>query len=77
MDPKEPSIEELIDEGCYVALTDGYLNAQAMMDKVRSPQAGAIVLFAGLYSKYPISSPIPSIVSSRVIKDPNFSPVFI
>ncbi|KAK4192512.1 Molybdopterin biosynthesis MoaE [Podospora australis] len=31
----------------YVALTHDLLNAQEIMDKVRSPEAGAIVLFAG------------------------------
>ncbi|KAI8675098.1 Molybdopterin synthase catalytic subunit [Fusarium keratoplasticum] len=38
---------ELSDEGCHVALTHDHLNAQAIMDRVRSPSAGAIVLFAG------------------------------
>lgn len=35
------------DDGCYVGLTYEHLNAQQTMDKVRSPEAGAIVLFAG------------------------------
>ncbi|KAM0439703.1 hypothetical protein ACHAPT_000797 [Fusarium lateritium] len=38
---------ELSEEGCHVALTHDHLNAQAIMDRVRSPSAGAIVLFAG------------------------------
>ncbi|KAH7271472.1 Molybdopterin biosynthesis MoaE [Fusarium solani] len=38
---------ELSDEGCHVTLTHDHLNAQAIMDRVRSPSAGAIVLFAG------------------------------
>ncbi|KAI1339349.1 Molybdopterin biosynthesis MoaE [Xylariaceae sp. FL0016] len=38
---------EICDDRCYVALTHGYLNSQEIMDRVRSPQAGAIVLFAG------------------------------
>ncbi|RMJ10189.1 Molybdopterin synthase catalytic subunit [Fusarium kuroshium] len=38
---------ELSDEGCHVALTHDHLNAQAIMNHVRSPSAGAIVLFAG------------------------------
>jgi molybdopterin synthase catalytic subunit len=33
---------------CYVALTHDHLNAQEVMDRVRSPAAGAIVLFAGI-----------------------------
>ncbi|KAG6014714.1 hypothetical protein E4U54_004963 [Claviceps lovelessii] len=35
------------DNNCHVALTTDHLNPQATMDKVRSPAAGAIVLFAG------------------------------
>ncbi|KAM5381951.1 hypothetical protein ACJZ2D_002739 [Fusarium nematophilum] len=38
---------QMSDEGCHVALTHDHLNAQATMDLVRSPSAGAIVLFAG------------------------------
>ncbi|KAI0965005.1 Molybdopterin biosynthesis MoaE [Xylaria arbuscula] len=34
-------------EGCYVALTYDHLQIHDVMDRVRSPQAGAIVLFAG------------------------------
>ena len=40
-------VDELEAEGSYVALTHDHLNAQSIMDRVRSPQAGAIVLFAG------------------------------
>lgn len=40
-------LHELQEDGSYVALTHDHLNAQSMMDRVRSPQAGAIVLFAG------------------------------
>jgi molybdopterin synthase catalytic subunit len=32
---------------CYVGLTSKPLNAAVIMDRVRSPKAGAIVLFAG------------------------------
>ncbi|CZR58453.1 related to molybdopterin synthase large subunit [Phialocephala subalpina] len=38
---------ELQEEDCYVALTHDNLDAKSMMDRVRSPKAGAIVLFAG------------------------------
>ncbi|KAG6000227.1 hypothetical protein E4U21_005689 [Claviceps maximensis] len=38
---------ELSHDACHVALTTDLLNPQATMDKVRSPAAGAIVLFAG------------------------------
>jgi hypothetical protein len=39
--------KELSEENCYVALTHDHLDAKSMMDRVRSPKAGAIVLFAG------------------------------
>jgi len=38
---------ELTADGCYVALTHHPLDVKAIMDRVRSPEAGAIVLFAG------------------------------
>ncbi|KAJ8111405.1 hypothetical protein ONZ43_g5625 [Nemania bipapillata] len=40
-------VTEISEYGCYVALTHGHLQVQEIMDRVRSPQAGAIVLFAG------------------------------
>jgi molybdopterin synthase catalytic subunit len=39
--------KEIQQEDCYVALTYDHLDVKAMMDRVRSPKAGAIVLFAG------------------------------
>lgn len=39
--------KELHEEDCYVALTHNHLDVKAMMDRVRNPKAGAIVLFAG------------------------------
>ncbi|KAI1025621.1 hypothetical protein LB503_006790 [Fusarium chuoi] len=44
---KVQDLWELSEQNCYVALTHDHLNAQAIMDRVRSPSAGAIVLFAG------------------------------
>ncbi|KAF4946842.1 hypothetical protein FGADI_10871 [Fusarium gaditjirri] len=44
---KTQDLWELSEQDCYVALTHDHLNAQAIMDRVRSPSAGAIVLFAG------------------------------
>jgi molybdopterin synthase catalytic subunit len=38
---------ELSEGSCYVALTYDHLNAQEIMNRVRSSEAGAIVLFAG------------------------------
>lgn len=51
------SASELSEENCYVALTHDELDSKSMMDRVRSPKAGAIVLFAG---KLPLSDdPFP------------------
>ncbi|KAF5232248.1 hypothetical protein FANTH_13056 [Fusarium anthophilum] len=44
---KAQDLWELSEQDCYVALIHDHLNAQAIMDRVRSPSAGAIVLFAG------------------------------
>lgn len=43
----DPSTTSLESPGIYVALTHDALDAKPIMDKVRSPQAGATVLFAG------------------------------
>lgn len=40
-------IWEMSEQSCYVGLTYDHLNIQEAMDKVRSPMAGAIVIFAG------------------------------
>ena len=45
--PSSIMAKELSEENCYVALTHDHLDAKSMMDRVRSPKAGAIVLFAG------------------------------
>ncbi|KAI0476478.1 amidase [Xylariaceae sp. FL0804] len=42
----DPGVSEISEDGCYVALTRDHLNIQEVTDRVRSPQAGAIVLFA-------------------------------
>ncbi|KZZ96085.1 hypothetical protein AAL_04381 [Moelleriella libera RCEF 2490] len=42
---------ELSQDKCYVALTRQPLDAQAIINRVRSPSAGAIVLFAGKNSR--------------------------
>lgn len=39
--------KEIVQDGRYVALTQETLDAKSIMDRVRSPRAGAIVLFAG------------------------------
>ena len=41
-------VYQLQERDCYVALTHDLLDPKAMMDRVRSPKAGAIVLFAGI-----------------------------
>jgi hypothetical protein len=38
---------EVVEESRYVALTHDALDSKPIMDRVRSPKAGAIVLFAG------------------------------
>ncbi|KAI1345539.1 Molybdopterin biosynthesis MoaE [Xylaria sp. FL0043] len=43
----EPRLTERSEETCYVALTNDHLQIQDVIDRVRSSQAGAIVLFAG------------------------------
>jgi hypothetical protein len=43
--PQRPMEQE--DDACYVALTLDDIDVTATMDRVRSNQAGAIVLFAG------------------------------
>jgi len=48
MDPKAEEIWDLSEDGCYVALTNSSLDVNTVMDKVRSPAAGAIVVFAGM-----------------------------
>jgi molybdopterin synthase catalytic subunit len=40
---------EVQEDGCFVALTFDHLNPQAIMDRVKDPGAGAIVLFAGKF----------------------------
>ncbi|KEY65724.1 hypothetical protein S7711_05554 [Stachybotrys chartarum IBT 7711] len=47
MEADDNQVWELSEDRCYVALTHSHLNAQDIMDRVRSPAAGAIVLFAG------------------------------
>ncbi|KAL2269645.1 hypothetical protein VTJ83DRAFT_1829 [Remersonia thermophila] len=39
--------ESLSQDNCWVGLTSSPLEIQSVIDRVRSPQAGAIVLFAG------------------------------
>ncbi|RKU43245.1 Molybdopterin synthase catalytic subunit [Coniochaeta pulveracea] len=43
----QPQPTEAQEDGCFVALTFDHLNLQAIMDRVKDPGAGAIVLFAG------------------------------
>jgi hypothetical protein len=45
--PVQDSTAEHSEDGIYVALTHEHLDPLAIMNKVRSPSAGAIVLFAG------------------------------
>ena len=57
---EEPNQDQSIKEdGISVALTHGILDARAVMNEVRSPKAGAIVLFAGQYPPLTTLSPFP------------------
>ncbi len=47
VNPTETESTELSEGDCYVALTYDDLDALAIMNRVRSPKAGATVLFAG------------------------------
>lgn len=44
--------KSLSEQDVYVSLTYDELNAKSMMDRVKSPKAGAVVLFAGMTSLY-------------------------
>lgn len=49
---------EINEDHCYVGLTRDHLNLNLVADKVRSPQAGAIVMFAGKlpsHTSFPLS----------------------
>lgn len=46
--------KSLSEQDVYVSLTYDELDAKAMMDRVKSPKAGAVVLFAGT-CKFPPS----------------------
>ncbi|KAI8957067.1 Molybdopterin biosynthesis MoaE [Daldinia sp. FL1419] len=47
MDYQTIETDEIKEDGCYVGLTHNYLNVNNIMDRVRNPQAGAIIMFAG------------------------------
>jgi hypothetical protein len=42
--------KSLAEQDIYVSLTYDELNAKSIMDRVKSPKAGAVVLFAGKLS---------------------------
>ncbi|RFU75837.1 molybdopterin synthase catalytic subunit [Trichoderma arundinaceum] len=65
-------IWEMSEQGCYVGLTHAYLNIQDAIDKVRSPMAGAIVLFAGWYSWNILASALSNQKSIGTTRD-NFA----
>ena len=44
--------KSLSEQDVYVSLTYDELNAKSMMDRVKSPKAGAVVLFAGMAFLY-------------------------
>lgn len=48
--------KSLAEPNVYVSLTYDELDAKAVMDRVKSPKAGAVVLFAGTLM-YPYNTP--------------------
>jgi hypothetical protein len=44
--------KSLSEQDVFVSLTYDELNAKSMMDRVKSPKAGAVVLFAGMALLY-------------------------
>lgn len=46
-----PSHNQAQEGECHVALTEEVLDVKALMDRVRSPEAGAIVVFAGSFKQ--------------------------
>ena len=52
-------VAEAFEDGCFVALTMDYLDSQNIINRVRSPEAGAIVLFIGMkpsFSFHPLKA---------------------
>ena len=45
-------MKEIKEDGIYIGLTSSVLDINQIINYVRSPKAGAIVLFAGTHSKY-------------------------
>jgi hypothetical protein len=58
------AIEERSEGNCYVALTNHHLDVLDIMNRVRSPKAGAIVLFAGT-EPFPYQLQEPSLPIDR------------
>jgi hypothetical protein len=59
--------KSLSEQDVYVSLTYDELNAKSMMDRVKSPKAGAVVLFAGTISLYHKSA-TPSLTPRSKLK---------
>ena len=51
MDIQGQEVWELSQDKCYVALTNDSLDVKDVMDRVRSPAAGAIVVFSGMFEQ--------------------------
>ena len=45
--------KSLVEQDMYVSLTYDELDAKSIMDRVKSPKAGAVVLFAGKITSIP------------------------
>ena len=51
--------QSLDEQNVYVSLTYDELNAKTTMDRVKSPKAGAVVLFSGTVFHHTLSSSSP------------------
>lgn len=60
--------DEVVDGACCVALTESHLDVKSIMDRVRSPQAGAIVVFAGIFYRARLL-PTPLLLSHVVLDE--------
>lgn len=47
MQDADSTTQQVEGDGTFVAITHDELDAKSVMDRVRSPKCGAIVLFAG------------------------------
>jgi len=59
MEADQEDPQQLVGEGVSVSLTHSPLNVLSTMTSVRSPKAGAIVLFAGTTTRLMLAEKLP------------------